>query len=1431
MTEPLSLAIRPLMSVVGKVLQPARRLYLERSAGLIPVTGPTGPPELDRFFDATLARLSGGNIEDGWWRNLLDRAGYTYVAPDVLQREDLQTWLRDDQVQADLKALTGARILEASEAPEIRSRLQRKYAAITHEAQYLTDEPIEVVVAILLAAFVAGLGPGGEQLASLTLGSQRQIRADLNRGFEEVTRRLEDLGPDRLTEEVHTQRASEELTRIRQRRAWAPALARERVRQLVERIQSGHLRYTASSVQGQALYWAARLHASEPEHLEEAKRFRDQLRQLDPVVDTRIVDALILETEGNGDGALRVLRDAGDPETRSVLFLILCKVRGPAAALEWFYCQKERLHSHFLTGTGWSNVALALVQVDRWEEAAAILATASECQEEWPDMLYLEGVINAALLVPSEWRRHALEMNLFHPWVHTVEGPEANRRREHATHCFQQAEKRMVTDFPERAAGTREWLRWLRLTDPDPAVSETAREEVREGMQDPANALSLLPMAKAFGIPFEAGLLKGYLDQRMRLGGLEDHELQARFLLSEMSLEPAALITLLDEEEAVFRRVTPAGLLSFTRIEALAKTDQTAKARSLLEERQEEFSEDERQRIEAMLEEHEGRDPRPRLEQLYDNSHDLIDLQNLVGHLHRVRDWTALRRRLEELFQRERTLENALHLVSCMRHDPGSHEAEVLAFLEANEDLVDRNPDLRSARAWALFRTGRLDEARALNDRLLSERDHPLDLQLDINFALQSGAWERFFSIVEREWPKREEREPDTLIRLASLAAEVDATVSRAVELVKLAVTKGGGNPQVLATAIGLMYRLGREGEETRDWLTRAVALSSEEGPVRAVDLRTMVEEWMPADRERRRTVEEHWLHGEIPLHIAASELNVPLSYLLIGLPRSNAPMQDGRRRTVIPIVSGARQPVLIRPEWAVGLDITSLMVLAHLGLLEKAIQSFQRVILAPDTMFLLLNERNKVRFHQPSRVKKAEEILGMIGAGQLRTVEALPSPPQWLIDQVGADLAQLLQTARESQGRVVRPRPIHKAGSLMNEAARLGDYDGLVVSTVDFERLLHEKGVLDIPTHERASRFLQSQDQSTRTDAEVSLLNGSLYLDDLALTYLQNAGILPTLASSGLDLRIHPSTRQEQTSLIESHRQGEQLAEAIEEIRVTLLEALQAGNVGFLPRHDPPVDQEQIAEAAPTLSQFLQDVGPCEAVCIDDRFVTKNSMLTDRQGKTVAVPCVLDVLRHLEARGVLTSGMRQNTLHRLRQSGFAFVSVEPDELKRLLTSVHWQEDGTFIESAELRIIRQTLARMRSLDILRQPEEMAFLGSLRYTSLWVISQLWIDEAIPEERAAYLTDWIWRHTAPSPLDWHEVRGEEAFVPYLGLLLQPFPIISKERRQAFQSWIQERALAPLLPANSNVLVRLAVLAGQHIEEWSERIAAEDRENSDS
>jgi hypothetical protein len=498
-------------------------------------------------------------------------------------------------------------------------------------------------------------------------------------------------------------------------------------------------------------------------------------------------------------------------------------------------------------------------------------------------------------------------------------------------------------------------------------------------------------------------------------------------------------------------------------------------------------------------------------------------------------------------------------------------------------------------------------------------------------------------------------------------------------------------------------------------------------------------------------------------------------------------------------------------------------MVLAHLGILKEALRSFRRVVIAPDTMVFLLKERNQIRFHQPSLVKRAEEIRRLIDRGHLRIAEELPDPPEWLAQEVGRDFAELLAAARRDQGHVVRPRPIHTMRSFLNEEADLKDEDGLIVSTLELERLLYENGDLDIATHEKAVQYLRLQDGGTELRAGASVLAGPIYLDDLALTHLLGAGLLTFLEEGRRDFRIHPSVKDEQVALTENEQERQRLEQNLETIRVTLRDALQGGTAEFLPRREPTHEEEKLLEAAPTLGQFMLDLGDCDTVAIEDRYSQRLGRMTDRAARVRPVIGVFDILHHLEMQDVITRERRFALLHKLRHSGFAFLPVEPDELLRALRMAQWKEDGDVVESAELRILRQTLARTRSLEMLTG-EETRFVGQLRLAGIQAIRQIWMDQEIAAERAAWMTDWIWGHVSPSPGAWlKEERAEleQGLVRYLALLLMPLPILN-ERLAAFLDWVQEGVLEPLIPAHGEILEQLARQIGEQIEAWSIQFA---------
>lgn len=1429
--------IQPVITLLQTVSNFLRRLLSEQRAGRS--VFPEEVRLMDVELDKTIARLRGEKIEDGWIEPFLTAVAHPLVTPEFLRGQEVKDWLTDQQVRCDLKALAIGQLL-GNTSPDTGShtRLIEAYSAVSSKPIQTAMEAISGIVAILVAGYQASLQTKPAPIAGLVQAATTEHREAIERVSRQVSsvaERINSIGSDALVVRIHTEQASKELLGILKRRTFRTDEARDQIRILVGKLSSGELRQADQAVRIEALYWATRLHAFEAQHIPQASMYLQQLKELDQQHDVRIVEALILEHKGDAADALRILREINTGDGHSTFWSVLSRTQGKPAAMTWMEGQPDYKDAGFFTGIGWQNLAIALSEMGMWERAAATLATVRACADDWPDLAYVEGVINAALLLPVESRSLALQMNIFHPTIKTVQGLEADQIRAHAHACFDRA-VRLLTDIGEnkRAQGARNWILWLGLTDSREERRKAAENEVRKAMSDGKQAVDYLHVALTFGIEFDRDPLIRYLANRKEMGGLEGQEVAAEVMLAEITMNAHEYAEFLERDEVRLSAQVPKSTLSGKRVEALLEDGQIARAKHVLEGHKHEFVDNDYDRLKVMITMREGGDARTKLEEIYSKTGDLLDLQNLVREVTKSKDWSALRPLLEELFRRERTVENALRLVECMQHDPKLGNASVASLLNDNPDLVSGSYDLKSAKAWACLYLGNLKEARDWNDQLLKVRNHPADLLLDTNLAIQTGDWERFPAIVDREWERRESYDANLLLRLASLAAETDSSAGRAFDLARLAASKAPDNPSILKEAYSLAFQLGRDHDADPGWMARALELSTENGPVYRVDMRSLVEKMVPANREREKLIERALLQGEVPLHMAANALHMPLTRTLLDIPKRNTELTDGRRRVIIPIISGARRIAELNPSSTVGLDITSIMVLAFLGLLQKVLRSFNRVVLSPDTMIFLLNERGRVRFHQPSRIKDAEILRELIEKGQLHIGQITVKPPQWLVEEVGHDLAELLEQARADNGWVVHPHPIHQLRTFLEKHAELREYEHLILSTTDLASLLLSAGKITSDLHNQARKFLVARDKDSDRGRppSSSILNSPIYIDDLAITYLQQAQCLSSICRSGIDVRVHPSMKDEQSALVAASREGERLYEDIRAIRDCLREALADGTALFLPQQD--VDKEKIE----SMFHFFSDTGPCDIVCIDDRCINRHGFLTDKKGRNVPIICALDLISHLENQGIINTEGKHVTFHRLRAAGFGLIPTTLDELEQLLRKANFDPENNLIENVELRVIRQYIMRIRSLIMVQSPLEEPFLTQLRLTSVIVIRRLWQDDNLPVDRVVAITNWVWSNVSPSPLEWEHVTRldhdgtalRQKYVNYLIPLLSPLGLKDPAKYDAFRRWIEQNVIAPLLPANDGLVDDLAERTKLEIKSQVKRISDENTFNSD-
>ena len=867
-----------------------------------------------------------------------------------------------------------------------------------------------------------------------------------------------------------------------------------------------------------------------------------------------------------------------------------------------------------------------------------------------------------------------------------------------ATTCFELAQSGLQDiEDTHLERFIADWRRWLRLMDPNDENARNAHDEIRDNLERDNPDVKVMPFAWAFGVSFNSEPLRRYLSRREKLGGLNKDELCAECLLFLTDMDSGTMsgrdfLGYLETRQTRLAGVMPDGLLKAVSIDALVTDNQTERARALLAEMCGGLNDAEALRLSAMIDAHEGLDPRKHLERAYRETNDIIDLRNLVQRLKLADDREALLPLLTELVERQRTVANVWDLVVCLNGRPFFNHRRIVEILDSNSDLVEQSLDLKAAKAWALFNVGRLSDARELKHQFQNGSHAVNSLVLDINIAVTSGDWERLPAIVEREWPRRDEHTAETLLRLAQIAAHQGQSPSRALMLAKLAAEKAPDDPRVLAASYWLHFQLGRDEEADRSWLSRAFQLSSaDDGPLWSVDFRTVVTKWMPERPERLAEIEENWLGGEIPTGIVATLLNVPLTRLLIQIPETNADSADRRMSGLVPVVFGGRPSVELEEDWAVGLDITSILVLHYLDLLESVFKVFHRIKLAPDVMQCLFQEQDRVRFHQPSRVRDGQQVRALRNRQWLRVADSPGTPPQATSEEVGRELAALLQLARNDGGRVVCVLPIHRPNLLMEKEADTTDWNDLIVSVPDLCGLLHLQGSIDAETHERAQLFLRSQGQVERGNLKTSILDGTIYLDGLALSYLQSAKVLDRIAAASLDLRIHPDVLGHMDELVRAGKSGEDLAAKIDGIRHVLRSAVESGRAAYLPRRVDPEDpvlnrDDQFA----TTQSLLAAAADCDALCIDDRFVNSKERfgVTEESERALPITCILDILRCLAGCGRLSPERHWTARHKLRSGGFIFIPFETDEL------VHWLkatlvENGQLTEGAELRAIRQ----------------------------------------------------------------------------------------------------------------------------------------------
>ena len=1395
MSDPSSFfkLVPTLLATVGKVWRWWSRGQATKSV----LRGGDVPDPLDEDLQEALNRLSGGRPGDPVWRRARSRLDRWSTGSGVPGRATERHILQDEQTRADLLELARAKAL-GRDAPEARKRLEMVLDA---EERRQTG------------ADAADSLP--DRIASAMVADYRQaIPAEAQGVVEEFRARLDvlDPGTDPIVGREHTRRARELLDGIVKDRCLPALKAKRRIQELLSDVQEGTLGGADASTKNAVRYWAARLLA---ENRQTAATARDLLAALPrPYVDfdVVIVEARIAETEGETDRALDLLGDPESTDRRSSYLVALDRIGRKGDALTWFDSTGDDHPSDFLTAPGWRSWAICMAEAERWEEATTRLAALEGQWQSDAALPLTEGILNAAMLLPAGERSRALKDIPIYPGMAPSHPPEAGVYAARARICFAAAR-----DYPGIAGNhdlsefVDNWQLWLRLMDPDPARSSAARSELRKKITDGPAGFALVPLVWALGIEFDAATVGARLAEQRAAGQFSSVEWAAECLSNQRSMPPRDFVRYLERHWARLTGIMPEPFLAELKVRALVADGQPARARDDLERARETLGPGASRSLELWIQTHEGQDRRSELEALYRESNQVSDLRALIHYLQEAGDRDALPDWLEVLFESERTHENAARLVGQQMATEKITPQGLLDFLGANEDLVTRSPFLRAARAHALFGVGDYGKAREVNDALWNERRSGQDDVLAIQIAVWSGDWERVPGIVDRVWSERESRDADTLMQLAFSAADYPETLDRALELGRLATRKAPHEPQILMGAFELFVRSGRDADADPSWLKTALQQSSEEtGPMWAMSVRSVVEEVIPDRRRVAERMNRELLRGRFPLSVAAVANHTSLADVFLHSSEENAAV-GGLERGIIPIVAGGRRAVELSGVQTIGLDVTSVMVLAHLGMLEEVLEGFGRIAVSPDIFAFLYTERRRTQFHQPILLREAAHLIELRRQDRIRPADigSLGDEEDGLGEEVGPESAALIRAARREKGLIVEKLPIYRPDSLMEREANTAEFGDLLVSAPTLLHALLQAGRLSAADRGKVERLGNGADLPEAKTRD-SLLKRPIFLASSALSEFRRTALLNAVTSGRLDLRLHPRAFARAESLVKDGETADRLRSRLHKIRDALRSGIETQKLALLPRRAVDADpEERPPDGFETTALLLEAAGECDAVCIDDRALNRLGGIARPDGVT-PIASVLDVLRTLRDRKAIDSQKYVAARYRLRDGGFAFVAPEADEVVTLVRQASVQ-GGQLAESPELRVLRQTGARLAAIEPAEAPDVQRFSFETLQAMTRAFRKLWEDSVAPpdelEARASYLwwemTDFILGLQGPADVHEAAKRRSAGLRLCLETVLPPLIGVPPEVSARYQSWIEDCLLSVLRPVHGTTV----------------------------
>ena len=1140
----------------------------------------------------------------------------------------------------------------------------------------------------------------------------------------------------------------EELEKLRKSQFFAGFNNVSSSLELARRLEKGDLSLGSASVKSRAFAWCARF-LSLTEKPEDAEKYLDLAKSLETCAETAIAEAFLSSRKDGKKNALKILSGLDLPASRSAGLMIVANNEGARAAVDWL--KAAGIEVGDLDSDGKYFLLRLVLELADWEAARGCVdELTDENIGEAPALYYMMAMTCLLRAVPEEFRASMLRQP---PFLYARDFPLApdeasiSERRKARNYFIEAGNVARNLNYSGAVKICEEYALWLELADPD--KSDEGKRRLESMLRDPKRALGVVHLALEFGVDLNRQKIEREIEKQAALRG-ETTFAAARarlaLILTEKNPEHIAnQIELHKDELECFLDRKSVRLLKIRVLSRAGLSERARKCFATL--KQDGLSKTECENIQEMISATEEDDTVEFAKKRFEKTGSLEDLRALVLDLESRGRWEDLCGYGEDLFKKTPSLPDAQRLVNALSRT--NRTKKLVEFMKANGNLLEQSENLRRAYCWALYREGELLESDSMLETLNHDQDEEGYRVSRISLSVCLGNWNELSSIIAEEYSNRDKRTARELIEIAGLAVRLRLPFAK--EIVTAGAEKGEDDIAVLSTAYLLASEDGWEDDPKAVWwLRKAASLSGDDGPIRSVSFRDMVNlnsEW----NQRSHEIWKLYASGEIPILLAAHYLNRSAAELTLFRALANVAQVDPRRRVPIPAYSGNRPPARIDTGKAVGFDPTALLTLGFLDqeLLEKALDAFETVYIPHSTLAWLFEEREKVSFHQPSRIRDAHKLRDLLARQKIEKLTPSAVPESDLCDQIGDDLAVLIAEAEKkpshgdkAQRLVVCSSPVYRVASMMEEEADLTGHEHVLCSCGSVIDKLREKGSITDATRRKARDYMRIHEKDWPHLPEIA--DGAvLYLDNSSVIHFLYLGVLEELRAAGFrpvvfpGTVVSPGTVSEADELISYENISGEVSKVIEIIRDVLSSRIKSGRVR-LARHFITNEGDDPLLRRHPIGDVFSLTGDCDAVIVDDRCINQHANIRN-DGIQVPVFTTLDVIDELVSSDSITQKDRLEHRARLRRAGYLFVPVTQHELEHHLAASAVRK-GKVVETLELKAIRENILCIQMGSWLQLPKEYFWEDAFLTAFVLTLKGLWSADAdLPNARA--FSEWI------------------------------------------------------------------------------------------